>query len=189
MPSPLENVNGAASDVVSMEALINSLRDALNLSVMDVDTFITKNNIQEVTSPFIHVPSSPAFDPDGIFSESIFGAIASQMRLIRHGYISLNCHVFHPIIFQNLIAIKRFYGEIMSGKSYAKWDPEIKDFVRANESEEGADTGYSFFLSHFNQINFSTNESLKRNDKVPKLMNRNCKRKENNANRDIADCN
>ena len=166
MPSPLENVNGAASDVVSMEALINSLKDALNLSVMDVDTFITKNNIQEVTSPFIHVPSSPAFDPEGIFSEAIFGAIASQMRLIRHGYINLNCHVFHPIIFQNLLAIKRFYGEIMSGKSYAKWDPEIKDFVRADESEEGADTGYSFFLSHFNQINFETNESLKRNDKV-----------------------
>lgn len=137
-----------------------------NIAIMDVDAFIQKNNVQEVTSPFIRVPSSNLMDPDGIFSETIFGPLASQVRLIRHGYISLNCRVINPTIFQNLIALKRFYGELMSGKSYGKWDAEIKDFVRADETEEGADTGYSFFIKHFPQINFLTNASLKRNDKV-----------------------
>lgn len=139
---------------------------ALNIWVMDVDDFIQKNHILEVTSPFIHISSSNQNHPEGIFSEVIFGPLASQARLIRHGYISLNCRVFHPIVFQNLISIKRFYGEIMSGKSYAKWDPVIKDFVRSSETEEGAETGYTYFLKYFNQIEFGKNSSLKRNDKV-----------------------
>lgn len=141
-----------------------------NIAIMDVNKFIKDNNLMEVTSPFIHVPSSFRFDPSGIFSESVFGEMASQARLIRMGYIKLNCRVFHPIIFQNLQSLKRFYTEIMSGKSYAKWDPIEKDFVRATETEEGADTGFSFFLKYFDQIKFEKNASIKRNDKIDVIL-------------------
>lgn len=139
---------------------------AFNIQLMDVNAFIEKNNILEVTSPFIHEPSSSALDAKGIFSETIFGEVASQNRLIRMGYIDLHCRILHPIVFQNLMQLKRFYTEIMSGKSYAIWNPVEKDFERANDDEENADTGYTFFIKHFNEIDFKKNASLKRNDKV-----------------------
>lgn len=137
-----------------------------NVQIMDVDDFITRMGCLEVTSPFIHESSSNTFHPQGLFSEQIFGEIASDTRLIKHGFIRLNCRVLHPTIFQNLQALKRFYTEIMSGKSFAKWDPVEHDFVRAFENEEGADTGYTFFLKHFSDIEFLKNRSLKRNDKI-----------------------
>jgi len=141
-------------------------RDPLNIALMQVTKFIADNRLMEVTSPFIHEPSSTAMDSKGIFSEIIFGEMASQNRLIKMGYISLNCRVFHPKVFQNLQQLKRFYVEIMSGKSYAIWNPVERDFERAGEDEENADTGFTFFIKHFNEINFSKNASLKRNDKI-----------------------
>lgn len=141
-----------------------------NLKLMHVDEFIKQNNLQEVTSPFIHESSSSNFSDGGLFSERVFGPVASQQRLIQLGYISLNCRVFHPVIFQNLISLKRFYGEIMSGRSYAKWDPVEKDLVRASDDEEGADTGYSFFLKYFPLIKFDKNASLRRNDKIDVIL-------------------
>lgn len=144
--------------------------EPFNLQLMDVDDFVEKNHLMEVTSSFIHIPSSSTYDPEGIFSETIFGATATQARLIKMGYIKLNCHVFHPVIYQNLQTLKRFYTEIMSGRAYAKWDPIEKDFVRASEDEDGASTGYSFFLKYFDQIQFSKNESFKRNDKVSIML-------------------
>ena len=141
-------------------------RDSFNIKLMNVDEFVKKNFLQEVTSPFVHVSSASSFDENGLFSEKIFGPVASQERLIKMGYISLNCRVFHPVIFQNLLALKRFYGEIMSGRAYAKWDTVQKDLVRASDEEEGADTGYAFFLKYFPQIKFDKNASLRRNDKI-----------------------
>jgi len=145
--------------------------DPLNLRIMNVDKFIKDNNLGEVTSSFVHEPSSSAFDRCGLFSEEIFGPIASQMRLIKMGYINLNCKVFHPVIFQNLQALKRFYVEIMSGRSYAKWDATEKDFIHASEDDPEAKTGYTFFLRHFNQIELAKNASLRRNDKIDVILN------------------
>lgn len=139
---------------------------AFNIRIMDVNKFVKDNALLEVTSPFVHQSSTTTFCENGLFSEKIFGAVASQDRLIRMGYISLNCRVFHPVIFQNILSIKRFYGEIMSGRTYAKWDPVQKDLVRATDDEEGADTGYSFFLKYFPLIKFDKNASLRRNDKI-----------------------
>lgn len=138
----------------------------LNIAILDVNQYIKENNCLEVTSTFIHAPSSNAFAQDGLFSETIFGQLTSPRRLTQFGYITLNCQVLHPIIFQNLQALKRLYVEILSGKSYAIWNTEYKDFDRASEDEENADTGYSFFLKHFFEIEFNKNASLKRNDKI-----------------------
>ena len=141
-----------------------------NVQLMDVNEFIKTNNLLEVTSPFIHETSTSTFAKDGIFSEQIFGEVASQARLVKMGYIDLHCRVLHPIVFQNLMLLKRFYTEIMSGRSYAIWNPVEKDFERANDDEDNADTGYSFFIKHFNEIDFKKNASLKRNDKVDVIL-------------------
>lgn len=141
-------------------------KDPLNIALMDVKAFIAKHQLKEVTSPLIHESSSNSFAKAGLFSEEIFGSVASEERMLRHAYIDLHCHVFHPVIFQNLQSMKRFYVEIMAGREYAVWDKTEKDFVRASETEEGADTGFSFFLKYFKSINFKKNNSLRREDKI-----------------------
>ena len=141
-------------------------RDPFNIAILDVNKFIREFNVQEVTSAFIRESSSNQFHPEGLFSEQIFGQIATEKRSRTSGFISLNCRVFHPVIFQNLLSIKKFYGEIMAGTSYAIWDPSLGDFVRASSSEEGADTGYTFFLNHVDDIVFRRNNSLRRSDKI-----------------------
>ena len=142
----------------------------MNIRIMDVAQFIKTHGLKEVTSPMIHESSSDSYSKDGLFSEEIFGGIASEERLLKHGFIRLNCHVLHPIIFQNIQSMKRFYVEIMSGREYARWDNQEKEFVRAAETEEGADTGYAFFLKHFKQINFKKSASLRREDKINILI-------------------
>ena len=144
---------------------------SLNIAIMDVAKFIKQRMCGEVTSTFIHVPSEPTkFDSNGLFSESIFGDIGTPERFTRHGYITLNCRVFHPLIFQNIRALKRAYVDIMAGKAYAVWDPVNNEFVNASENDEGADTGFAFFLKHFDKVDFKKNQSLKRNDKINVLI-------------------
>ena len=141
----------------------------LNIHLLDVDKFIREHGCKEVTSTFVHAPSSNQFHEAGLFSEQIFGNIADQRRLITFGYINLNCKIFAPHVFQIIQSLKRFYIEIMSGKSYAIWNEEVNDFDRASDADPNADTGYTFFLSHFFEIDFLKNASLKRNDKVDVL--------------------
>jgi len=138
----------------------------LNIAIMDVEKFIKDHALKEVTSPLIHNSSSSDFHPEGLFSELIFAPVTSEERMTRHAFIRLNCKVLHPVIYQNLQAMKRFYVEIMAGREYAIWDKQEKDFIRSSETEEGADTGYSFFLKHFKEINFKKNQSLRREDKI-----------------------
>jgi len=141
-------------------------RDPFNIFLLDADKVIKDEMLQEVTCEFIRESSSNKFHPEGLFSEQIFGDIATEKRLHRCGYINLHCRVLHPVIYQNLYALKRFYTEIMAGTTYAVWDGDQGDFVRASEMEAGADTGYCFFLKYFDKINFQKNLSLKRSDKI-----------------------
>ena len=143
----------------------------LNIRLMDVGKVITERGLLEVTSPLIHSSSSSEMNPEGLFSETIFGPLASEERMLRHGFIRLNCRVFHPVIFQNLQSMKKFYVEIMAGREYATWDKTEKEFVRAAETDPGAGTGYAFFLKYWKQINFKKNRSLRREDKINILIN------------------
>ena len=142
---------------------------SLNIALLNPDEVIRQRQLEEVTSPFIHVSSTNEPDPDGIFSERIFGQLASDARMVTHGYIRLNCQVFHPVIFENLRILKRFYIDVMAGKAMAKWDNELKDIVRAAPDEPDANTGFAFFLSYFPRIVFRKNNSLKRNDKIDNI--------------------
>ena len=145
-------------------------RAPFTISLLDVDKYIKEHGTKEVTSAFIKESSSNRFHPGGLFSELIFGQIASEARSLTSGFMSLNCSVFHPIIFQNIVSIKRLYGEIMAGSTYVKWNQDEGDFERAAENEEGADTGYTFFMKHFENINFKSTASLRRSDKVEVVL-------------------
>ncbi len=137
-----------------------------NTTLMDVDNFIEKNYCGEVRSQQIYEPSSTKFHSEGLFSEEIFGEIGSDLRYIKFGYINLHAKVFHPLLFINLIRIRSVYKDIMSSKTYAYFDKDKKDFIICPKSDPKANTGFSFFLEHFNEIEFSKTSSRVRDIKL-----------------------
>ena len=132
----------------------------VNIELMNVDAFINQHDCKQVTTMFIKEPTSNEFHKKGLFSEDIFGQIGSSERLIKFGYIELNTTIFHPIIYTNLIRLKALYGQIISGKDYARFDPTTSDFVMCSMNEPGAGTGFKFFVDNWERIKFKKNASV-----------------------------
>ena len=138
----------------------------INIELMDVDDFVRRHQCKQVTTMFIKESTSNEFHSQGLFSEDIFGQIGSTDRLINFGFIDLHTKVFHPTIYGHLLRLKALYGEIISGKTYAKFDKELKDFISCDENDEEGGTGYKFFIDNFKNIVFKKNASVTQNDKV-----------------------
>lgn len=148
---------------------VGDLSAPVNLSIKDVGKFILENKILPVTSALIFEPSTNNFHEDGLYSETIFGPVGSPDRMKRFGYIELNTVIFNPKIFKLIVQLKSLYKDIMSGATYAKFNPVIKDFERVVGDpllEENTGTGFSFFLKHFFDINFRRTESSKRDERI-----------------------
>lgn len=125
-------------------------------------------NLEPVTSLDIFDGMSKDFHPNGLYSIPLFGKQGDEQRLDAFSYIDMRTEVLHPYVFKEMISIKRFYKEILSGESYAQWDAKRKDFVRSNEIK--GKTGYGFFMSKWREINFGTSKSYQR-QKTIRLLN------------------
>lgn len=112
-----------------------------------------------------HFDGGPdTFHEDGLFSTSIFGRVGSDDRDRRFSYIDIKATIFHPLIFQHLVALKGLYGGIMQGKAFAVWDEAEKDFVASDEVH--GQTGYDFFFAHWKQIEFKSTGSAQRDARI-----------------------
>lgn len=86
------------------------------LGLYDIEQDIKVNGLKEVTSSTMY-RSTNQFNPDGLFSEEIFGQTEEEQKY-RCGYISLPIHVFNPNVAKNIILRsggiirKMAYGEI-----------------------------------------------------------------------------
>lgn len=109
------------------------------------------------------------FHPQGLFSTEIFGKVGDERRNRRFAFIDLKTKVFHPVIFKAICDLKQLYAEILSGSSYAKWDNELKDFIKCSPME--GETGFTFFLNHFDEMVFEERESDRREFNI-KLVNK-----------------
>lgn len=97
--------------------------------------------------------SSKDFHPAGLFSVDFFGRVGDERRSRRYAFIDVKISVFHPLVYATLVKLKNLYGGIMSGTDYALWDKTINDFVRTSPLE--GETGFSFFVKHWEQIQFN----------------------------------
>lgn len=150
--------------------------DPIKLEILNYEQRIKDKGYLEVKSNFIHETSSAKFHPEGLFSEEIFGQIASPERLVRNGYIDLHTTVFHPRVFKILRSLKGLYEEIIAGKSYAGFNTTTGDFEKCSINEMESDpkengwaevgTGFTFFLKWFPKLNIKPTESISRNDKI-----------------------
>lgn len=97
------------------------------------------------------------FSPRGLYSNEIFGSVGEDKRMLTHSFIDIRTTIMHPKILLELGKIKGLYEGIMSGKMYATWNSELKDFEKSTILD--GETGYSFFLKYFLEIKFTRNDS------------------------------
>lgn len=119
-----------------------------------------------VTTTAIFESSNRKFHPEGLFSEVIFGQVGTEDRRIRKGYIDLRTKLITPHLFKQIVKLKSYYKDIMSGKEYAIFDPVLKDFVKTTREDPKASTGFEFFVSHLDKIVFQETGSSKRSDRI-----------------------
>jgi hypothetical protein len=103
---------------------------------------------------------SKNFHPHGLFSVESFGKVGEERRNRMLGFIDLHVEVLHPVIYKTIVDLKGLYGEILSGKTYAEFDKETKDFVKSDALT--GETGYSFFIRHLKDLRFEERTSDKR---------------------------
>lgn len=112
----------------------------------------------------IYTNNTESFHPDGLFSTEIFGRVGSDERDTRFSFIDLKVEIFHPLYYKELIKLKRLYGEVISGSTYAIYDPKEKDLVKADEIT--GKTGYGFFLSVWDKIVYKETDSHMRKSRI-----------------------
>lgn len=134
-----------------------------NVSIMKVDEEKVKF-LRPVETADIFANVDGNLHDQGLFSIPIFGRIGDEIRDKQFSYIDIKIHIFHPIIYQRLIKLKGLYKSIIDGSSYAIWDDKINDFVSSNDLK--GETGFSFFLRHWDQIQFERNNSVIRDDRI-----------------------
>ena len=128
--------------------------DLLNLSNQDVKT-LHQIKVLDIFDGF-----SRNFHPQGLFSTEIFGKVGEERRNRLFAYIDMKIPIFHPVLFKAITNTKSLYGEILAGKSFAIFDPDLKDFIK-KDALSGM-TGYSFFVSHFKDLHYEERPSVKR---------------------------
>lgn len=107
---------------------------------------------------------SSNFTDNGLFSIPIFGRIGEASRDTKFSYIDIKVSIFHPLIFKSFKKLKTLYGDILSGKAYAIWNNDEKDFIISNQLE--GDTGFSFFYKHWKDIVFKQTGSKLREARI-----------------------
>lgn len=108
--------------------------------------------MQPITSQDTFDGATKNFHPSGLFSTEIFGRTGDKVRMRNFAYIDIKVPILHPLVLRILGKLKRIYPEILYGRAYAKWDNQLKDFVKATPIE--GQTGFAFFMDHFHELVF-----------------------------------
>ena len=132
--------------------------------------FLSKNDVAGV--PRIEVMDifdgvSRNFHSKGLFSAENFGKVGEVKRLRLFGHMELNTEIFHPVIFKILCDLKALYSDIMNSKSYAIFDDKLGDFVLSDPVS--GQTGYAFFIKHFEKLKFDGRDSAKREELIKNM--------------------
>lgn len=107
---------------------------------------------------------STNFHESGLFSIESFGRIGTPERDATFSYIDIRVEIIHPYVYENIVSLRRFYKDVIHGKSYAMWDEKEKDLVAADILT--GDTGYQFFMQHLPLIKFKQSGSEERRRKI-----------------------
>ncbi len=139
--------------------------DWITFSLLNVNKQ-SLSRLRPVTVLDTYEGATKNFHDEGLFSATTFGPIGSEQRGTQYGYIDINVDIISPAVALTLFELKRLYKDIMSGKRFATWDPKTKDFEPAAPGDEGANTGYGFFIKHFPELKPKRTESRIREQSI-----------------------
>jgi len=123
--------------------------------------------MRDVTRTTLFINTGREIDPEGLYSQEIFGTVGSSERMSTVAYTDLYANLLHPRLYEYITKLSSLYKTIMAGTGYAKFDTELLDFVPSDVIN--GDTGYDFFMSHIHEIKFKETKSKKRQNKIDVL--------------------
>jgi len=120
----------------------------MQLQLLDIEEFVLKNNLGEVTSSNIYSINKHNFDPKGLWSEEIFGNIGSDVRKSKFGYIDLTCKIINPVMYDMITGLSSELRSILNENK--RYTFENNKFTEV----EIGQTGLLFFISIFDKLDF-----------------------------------
>ncbi len=120
----------------------------MKLELLDIDKYIAYNKCQQITSTNIFKVNGISFDPNGLWSEEIFGQIGSKERRNKFGYIAINGNVINPILHDMVLTISTDIKNIILSK---------EKYILKNDKlimTETGETGLLFFNEILDKIKF-----------------------------------
>lgn len=122
------------------------------------------NRMIPVTTSDIYNGLTNELHPNGLFSPVIFGNQGEKRRSSTISYIDLRVKILHPILVRNMKKVNAFYYDILMGRGLAIFDKKSGEFVKTTDGS--GDTGYHFFMSHWEEIKWKRNESDRRAKRI-----------------------
>lgn len=142
-------------------------QDNLQVSLLDVDDFVKKNNLVEITNPVIFDASSNPTS-DGLLSNTIFG-ITKESRASTFAYISLKKKFLQPLVYRIWSKVDSKIKSVIHGIGTYSVD-KSGNIV---EDPKG-DNGIDFLRKNLDKIKFRETDSIKR-ERYIKFLNDNRK--------------
>lgn len=142
-------------------------QDNLQVSLLDVDDFVKKNNLVEITNPVIFDASSNPTS-DGLLSNTIFG-ITKESRASTFAYISLKKKFLQPLVYRIWSKVDSKIKSIIHGIGTYSIDKSGNII----EDPKG-DNGIDFLRKNLDKIKFRETDSIKR-ERYIKFLNDNRK--------------
>lgn len=135
----------------------------LQLKLADVEDFVKKNNVQEVTNPLFFVKEGQP-TPDGLLSYEIFGTSKEERSNI-WGYIDLKGTYLHPLAYKLWCRMDKKIEEIVNGLGSFSLDQD--GYI---ERDPNGETGIKFLVKNINNINIKDTDSYERKNNKKFIM-------------------
>ena len=142
-------------------------QDNLQVSLLDVDDFVKKNNLVEITNPVIFDASSNPTS-DGLLSNTIFG-ITKESRASTFAYISLKKKFLQPLVYRIWSKVDSKIKSVIHGIGTYSIDKSGNII----EDPKG-DNGIDFLRKNLDKLKFRETDSIKR-ERYVKFLNDNRK--------------
>jgi len=119
----------------------------MKLELLDISKFIEDNKLKPVTTIRLYEKVEKT-DPNGLFSEEIFGRFGSSERRKRFAYIDLKVPIIHPEAFPIITGLDSTISKLLTDKSKYRLD---KEGLLIEDPENGF-SGINYFISIFKKL-------------------------------------
>jgi len=119
----------------------------MKLELLDIDKYVEDNKLKPVTTIRLYEKVEKT-DPNGLFSEEIFGRFGSSERRKRFAYVNLKVPIIHPEAFSLITGLDASVSKLITSKAQYIVN---KEGVLIEDAEKGS-SGTDYFISIFKKL-------------------------------------